>query len=125
MSVLDASALLAWLRGEPGAEVVEQALLAGGICSAANWSEVAQKSYQRGADWRAAAQLLRAYGLAVEPVTSADAERAAALWLERADLSLADRLCLATAERLQMIAVTADRAWGASASTQQIRCAQA
>ncbi len=44
MIVFDASALLAYLRGEDGAEVVEQALDKGGACGAANWSEVAQRS---------------------------------------------------------------------------------
>ena len=36
--VLDTSAVLAWLRGEPGAAVVDP-LLGAAVMSAANWSE--------------------------------------------------------------------------------------
>ena len=45
--VLDASALLALLQDEPGADVVEPALEAA-VISTVNWSEVAQKSLDRG-----------------------------------------------------------------------------
>ncbi len=45
--VLDASALLAWLREEPGAEYVERAL-DGARISAVNLSEVLQKSLAAG-----------------------------------------------------------------------------
>jgi hypothetical protein len=31
------------LQGEAGADVVEEALVAGATCGAANWSEVAQR----------------------------------------------------------------------------------
>lgn len=41
--VLDASALLAFLTGEPGADIVEAGLVQGASCGAANCSEVAQK----------------------------------------------------------------------------------
>lgn len=41
MSVFDASALLAYLGGEPGSDVVERALDEGGLCGTGNWSEVA------------------------------------------------------------------------------------
>ena len=36
-------------------------------------------------------------------------------------LSLADRFCLATASRLGVLALTADRAWGDSEGIRQIR----
>ena len=42
MNLFDASALLCFLQGEPGADVVERELLIGGACTAANWSEVCQ-----------------------------------------------------------------------------------
>src|SRR4051812_12581517 len=54
---------------------------------------VAQKVRAAEADWRAARALLVSYGLVVEPVLAADAERAAALWERGSGLSLADRLC--------------------------------
>ena len=47
MIVLDASAVLAFLAGEQGSEIVERQL-AGGVIGAANWSEVLQKIRSRG-----------------------------------------------------------------------------
>ncbi len=111
MNVFDASALLAYLRGEPGHDVVRVALEAGGSCGAANWSEVAQKVIAAGADWQLARALLTSFELRVEPVSVEDAERAAADWRRGAGLSLADRLCLALAERLDGTALTADGQW--------------
>ncbi|MDR1118306.1 MAG: PIN domain-containing protein [Bifidobacteriaceae bacterium] len=112
MTVFDSSALLAYLRGEPGAALVEAALAAGGACGAANWSEVAQKIQQAGASWATAKAVLTSYPLRVEPVTAPDAEAAAGLWAAAPNLSLADRLCLALANRLNAPALTADQAWG-------------
>lgn len=72
--VVDASALLAMLAGEAGAEAVEARLEDGAVCGAANWSEVAQKVRAAGRDWELARALLLSYELDVEPVTMADAE---------------------------------------------------
>ncbi len=47
--VLDASALLALLQQEPGAETVET-LLEEAVISSVNWSEVVQKSLERGVE---------------------------------------------------------------------------
>ncbi|WP_309709408.1 PIN domain-containing protein [Pseudolysinimonas sp.] len=110
MTVFDASALLAFLKGETGATAVE-ARLADGICGAANWSEVAQKVRQAGADWSLARELLVSYGLRIEPVTEADGEAAAALWAAGSGLSLGDRLCLALGTRMQRDVITTDSAW--------------
>lgn len=107
-AVLDASAVLAFLRGERGSDVVEERLVAGACCGAANWSEVAQKVLAAGRDWDLARALLASYELAVEPVTAADAEWAARRWRKGEGLSLADRLCLALAERLDTEVWTAD-----------------
>jgi ribonuclease VapC len=121
VNVLDASALLAFLQGEPGADVVEARLEAGATTGAANWSEVAQKVLAHGRSWELARGLLLGYGMIVEPVTADDAERAARLWRSGAGLSLADRLCLALAERLGATAWTADRQWGERHGVRQIR----
>jgi len=121
MVVLDASALLAYLRQETGHEAVRQALEAGAICSAANWSETMQKILQRGDDWVAMRQLLMSYQLSIEPVTMSDAEQAAAIWLTNQSLSLGDRLCLSLAHRLGAVALTADAAWGESPMITQLR----
>ena len=121
MIVFDASALLAFLRDEPGADEVEESLLAGGACSAANWSEVAQQVRGRGGQWLPARALLLSYPLGVEPVTADDAEAAAEMWRAGSGLPLGGRLCLALAERLDADVLTADRAWGEEGRVRQIR----
>lgn len=110
MTVFDASALLAFLKGEQGATTIESRL-ADGICGAANWSEVAQKVRQAGADWPLARELLLSYGLRIEPVSMADGEAAAALWRAGSGLSLGDRLCLVLGSRLGEDILTTDAAW--------------
>ena len=121
MNLFDSSALLSFLQNEPGSDVVERELTVGGRCSAANWSETAQKIIARGADWDLARALVLSYDLVVEPVLAEDAEKAARLWRTGTSLSLADRLCLATADRLAATVWTADTAWGASDTIRQIR----
>ena len=120
-TVLDASAILAFLQGEDGSEVVEEALLDDSRCGAANWSEVAQRVLAAGRDWTLARALLSSYGMRVEAVTAEDAEWAAQRWRRGEGLSLADRLCLALGERLDISVLTADTSWGASGRVVQIR----
>jgi PIN domain nuclease of toxin-antitoxin system len=120
-AVLDASALLAFLQSEDGADVVEARLIDTAVCGAANWSEVAQKVLAAGRDWDLARSLLTSYELGVEPVTADDGEWAARRWRSGEGLSLADRLCLALAERSDLEAWTADTAWGSGGRVRQIR----
>lgn len=110
--VLDTSALLAWLRGEPGAEMVHP-LLPTAVMSAVNWSEVCRKLHQRGVDADRITSRLRILGIQVEPLTEADALAAATLWARNraAGLSLAGRCCLALSTRLDLTTVTADTTW--------------
>lgn len=119
--VLDASAVLAFLAGEPGADAVEERLVDGAVCGAANWSEVAQKVRAAGRNWDLARALLWSYELDVEPVTVDDAEWAARRWHRGEGLSLADRLCLALATRLGVEVLTADATWGSGKGIRQIR----
>lgn len=121
MNLFDASALLCYVKREPGADIVERQLLIGGACSAANWSEVAQKVLSRRTNWQNQRSILLSFGLEILPVTAADAERAAELWQPGRGLSLADRLCLATGERLDAVIWTADAEWGSSDRIRQIR----
>lgn len=123
MRVFDSSALLCLLQGEPGASDVGTALGDGpAACSAANWSEVAQKALRAGRDWGSARRLLlMGFDLVVEPVTATDAERAAEMWATAPTLSLADRLCLATGDRLDAEVWTCDAAWGTSGRVHQVR----
>ena len=120
-SVLDASAVLAFLLDEDGADIVEGALVSDSRCGAANWSEVARRVLGTGRDWDQARALLESYEVRVEPVVRDDAEWAARRWRPGEDLSLADRLCLALGERLDAEIFTADRSWGRSGRIVQIR----
>ena len=110
IAVLDASAILAFLQDEDGADVVEDHLSEDARCGAANWAEVAQKIRGAGRDWSLSRALLVSYGVAVENVTESDGEWAGARWRRGEGLSLADRLCLALAHRLHAPALTADAA---------------
>lgn len=121
MNVFDASALLAFLQGEPGSPIVERELAVGGHCGAANWSEVAQKVLAHERDWDLARALLQSYELDITDVTAADAEWAARRWRRGEGLSMADRLCLALGERLDAVVWTADSAWGPNERITQIR----
>jgi PIN domain nuclease of toxin-antitoxin system len=121
VNVFDASALLTFLQGEQGATAVEQALTDGGACSAANWSEVAQKVRAHGRNWDLSRSLLASYGVQVEPVTVNDAEWAARRWAPGEGLSLADRLCMALGDRLDADVWTADQGWGTSGRICQVR----
>lgn len=113
MTVLDASAVLALVHDEPGADLVTQAL-AGAVLGAANLAEVIGKLVDEDVDAAGLRHLLAAAGVRIAAVTEADAELAGAMRAlpgGRA-LSLGDRCCLALAVRTQPPTVlTADRAW--------------
>lgn len=118
--VLDASAILAFLFEEPGAETVQRSV-SRGLVSAVNWAEVAQACLARGADPVAARSALSNVGLEIVPLHVAVAEAAAAMReaTRPFGLSLADRCCLALAASYDLPALTTDGAW-ADASTPAI-----
>lgn len=110
--VLDASALLAYLLQEPGAEVVD-GLLSDARMASVNWAEVVQKALSAGVDVEGMRDELQALGMQVEPFLAVDGERAGQLWLHtrQQGLSLGDRACLSLGLRLGLKVVTCDRAW--------------
>lgn len=111
-AAIDASALLALLFAEPGAELVADAMAGGAATSAVNLSEVATVLVRRAQDPEKILAPVREQ-LAVEPFTGADALAAAEFYPKTASkgLSLGDRSCLALAKRLGATAVTAEHAW--------------
>jgi len=139
--VLDASAYLAYLRDEPGADVVEAAIAAGDVViSTVNILEVLNRLsderpevarvLERDAPRQGPTELPRSivvsgrewplYSAAVklEPFTEADSWRAAVLRpiTRGLGLSLGGRACLALAHRLGALALTADPSWLALSS---------
>lgn len=118
--VLDASALLAYLRREPGSAVVRRALDAGALMSVVNYAEVLTRLADAGDDPEAADLRLRTQGLVggalgLVSISEDDAVTIARLrTATRAQgLSLGDRSCLATGLRMARPVLTADRSWTA------------
>ena len=115
MIVLDASAILALIHDEPGADLVA-GNLDGAALSAVNLAEVVGKLVDLQINPTTLRPLLLSSGVIIEPLTADDAEMAGVL-RETAGgraLSLGDRCCLALALReTQSEVLTADRAWEA------------
>ncbi len=117
-AVLDASALLSYVRWEPGADRVERAVGSGALISAVNWAETLSRLSDLGLDLDLVERTLRRHGLlgeALEVVAfdAAQAHEAARLrkTTRHAGLSLGDRACLALGLSRGLPVLTADRAW--------------
>jgi PIN domain nuclease of toxin-antitoxin system len=111
-AVLDASAVLAVLNSEPGAEIVTAALNDAMILTV-NYAEVVSILVARGTTVGQVGALMEQIGIEFINFDRALAERTGALRLmtRQLGLSLADRACLALAEREDAPALTADSAW--------------
>jgi ribonuclease VapC len=122
-AVLDASALVALLNSERGADVVAKHLPAA-VVSAVNWSETYGALRRAGVDGDALAKGFAETGIEIVPFDADDARTAGELSLATRDagLSLGDRACLALAGRLRLPAVTADRAWLAVDAGVEVIC---
>jgi PIN domain nuclease of toxin-antitoxin system len=112
-NVLDASAVLAVLNGEPGEEKVVP-ILAESAIGSVNLTEVGAKLLEAGMD-EASAQIAVSV-LGIGEVVDFDeklAWEAARLRppTKKFGLSLGDRACLALAMKLKVPAVTADKQW--------------
>lgn len=115
--VLDASALLALLRDEPGAARVADAIMPGALISAVNWAEVLSRLVDLGGDPQliAATTLPPAGAGAVDVVPFDDVQVREVARLRSKTrslgLSLADRAALALARLKGLPVLTTDRAW--------------
>jgi PIN domain nuclease of toxin-antitoxin system len=116
VAVLDASALLALLLEEPGADRVERAIT-GGVCmSAVNWAEALSRLAERGDDIDAAASQAHAAAAGSLELIAFDDQQARETARLRTrtrslGLSLADRAALALARLRGLPVLTTDRAW--------------
>lgn len=111
-TVLDASALLAMLRGEAGAKKVEGTLTEASM-SVVNMAEVASHFHKLGMPDEDVTAMLRPLPITLVPANADlawEVGRLRSLTVE-ASLSLGDRFCLALAKREDLPAMTADRRW--------------
>ena len=110
--VFDASAIIALLRNEPGAEAVA-AHIGDGLISAVNLQEVVMSLLRRGAPLDAARTMIEALHLDVRPHSAEDAFSAAALHAATAAFGsgVGDRSCIALAIAENLPALTADKDW--------------
>jgi ribonuclease VapC len=110
--VADASAVLAILRGEIGAEDAIRAI-SGAAISAVNYAEVISRLIDLGASVGEAVEATDRLGMDVADFDETLAVRTGMFRqsTRARGLSLGDRACLALAHRLGLHAVTADRAW--------------
>ena len=116
--VLDASAFLAYLRDEPGAEIVENALIDGCYISIINWVEVLSKVVDLGESPDEIIKRLRDEGLLENSLEIIACNEEDAITIAKfrpltksAGLSLGDRACLALGKRLNLPVLTADKVW--------------
>lgn len=118
-TVLDASAMLAYLFNENGANLVEAALNDSTCIGAINWAEVLSKVEDKGHSSASLTKTLKTQGLLDNSLDILDTTEEDALLIAQLrsqtkvlGLSLGDRACLALGLRLKVPILTADSAWG-------------
>ena len=116
--VLDSSALIALLRSEPGADLVEQALARRAAISVVNWVEVLSKLADLGERPEAVADGLRHSGVLGDDLTLEGITEDLAVDIARLrpltrsiGLSLGDRACLALGRAMAVPVLTTERLW--------------
>ncbi len=111
-AVLDASAVLALVNHESGADVVEESI-SDSVISAVNYSEIVARLTDRGTSEGEIAVLVNRLRLTVMPFDADDAYAAGLLRPQTRSqgLSLGDRACIALGLRLGYRVLTADRSW--------------
>lgn len=112
-TVLDASAILAVIYGEPGAEKLTPELLANSLVSAVNLAEVYTKLVAKGWDVERAWEDSTNVVGEIVPFTAEQAKTTGDLpaMTRSFGLSLGDRACLALALGYKTPVYTAERSW--------------
>jgi len=110
--VLDSSAILASLNGEPGHDLVA-GVVAESFVSAINFAEVVSKLVVAGMPEADAARAASRFGCQFVDTDEEQATTAAFIHAEtrRAGVSIADSFCLALAKTRSSPVLTADRTW--------------
>ncbi len=110
--VLDASALLALLNDETGAEIVQE-VLPDAVISSINFSEVVTRLALFGMPVNTVHDTLDILGLEIIPFDATLAYDIGdlAIATKHLGLSIGDRACLALAKNTERTAVTADKIW--------------
>jgi ribonuclease VapC len=111
-AVLDASALVAFLRNEPGARKVA-AVLTGSCISAVNLAETISKMVEYEKPLDDVAYQIERLCIPVIPFDAEQAKIEASLWktTRLAGLSLGNRACLSLALKTSLPALTTERDW--------------
>jgi ribonuclease VapC len=111
--VLDASAILAYIQEERGAENLTKEILDHAVVSTVNLAEVQSKLVKKGHDPEEAWEEILSLVQAEEPFTSDHARIAGDLiaTTEKYGLSLGDRSCLALAIALNAPVYTTEQLW--------------
>ncbi len=110
--VVDASALIAFLRVEPGAEVAAKHMLLASM-SAVNLSEVLETCVDKERAVAKVLALLQNWRIEIVPFDIEQAKIAAELQWQAAGLSLAERACLALARSRGIPVLTSNCEWSA------------
>lgn len=120
--VLDASALIAFLRDEPGSDIVGPAM-PHALISAVNLSEVLTKAAETSVAFESAKIALQGLRPHVVPFDEEQAVTAAGLrpLTRPLGLSLGDRCCLALGLVKELPILTTDRQWSKLPSGVQVR----
>ena len=110
--ILDASALLAMLFGEPGCDIVARRAN-GAVLAAVGYSETLVKLIDRGIELADAQRLVGRLSLHIVAFDSEAAALAATFrhYTRQFGLSFADRACLALGLKTGFPVLTADRRW--------------
>lgn len=120
--VLDASAVLALLQNEKGAEKVASALPES-VCSPVNYAEIVGKLLDAGMPEEAVHEVMENLKIDVIPLGKDDAYGIGALYpvTKALGLSLGDRACIALGRALKRPVLTADRAWSRASLPVEVR----